>query len=145
MLTTVSLTKTISISAYDLIIIPVPKVKPPIKTPPRPKKLLEVNLPKLLPFHHGNSYIRNDGPIKLDLEHYDEPTEMPDIDNFDYNKDRDNSKEHPRYDYNDYGEDKIVGGFEVDINLYPYHVAYGSNCGGAIIDKKWIITAGHCG
>lgn len=44
-----------------------------------------------------------------------------------------------------YGEDKIVGGREVEINLYPYHVAYGTNCGAAIIDKKWAITAGHCG
>ncbi|CAB3242661.1 unnamed protein product [Arctia plantaginis] len=41
--------------------------------------------------------------------------------------------------------DKIVGGVEVDINLYPYHVAYGSNCGGAIIHERWVMTAGHCG
>lgn len=88
---------------------------------------------------------RKDDPIKLDIEDYDEPTEMPDIDNFDYNKDR---EEEPNrlYDYDsNYGEDKIVGGIEVDINLYPYHVAYGTNCGGAIVDRKWIITAGHCG
>lgn len=40
---------------------------------------------------------------------------------------------------------KIVGGVEVDINMYPYHVAYGSNCGGAIIHEKWVMTAAHCG
>lgn len=44
-----------------------------------------------------------------------------------------------------YAENKIVGGYDVEINLYPYHVGYGTNCGGAIIDNKWVITAGHCG
>ncbi|XP_037294455.1 trypsin 5G1-like, partial [Manduca sexta] len=81
---------------------------------------------------------------RLDIEHYDEPTDMPDIDNFDYGKDREDAKR--QYDYeSNYGDDKIVGGIEVDINLYPYHAAYGSNCGGAIIDKLWVVTAGHCG
>lgn len=86
--------------------------------------------------------------FKLDIEPYDEATDIADVDNFEYN-DRDISYKldipHKRNDDLLYGEDKIVGGFEVDINLYPYHVAYGSNCGGAIIDRKWVITAGHCG
>ncbi|KAL0859614.1 hypothetical protein ABMA27_010743, partial [Loxostege sticticalis] len=128
---------------YDLIIIPVPKTK---KTQTRTNsQILKFDLPKFLQF--AQSYHRNN---KLDIEHYDEPTEMPDIDNFNYNeqvgfKADEEPREHLEHEYNMYGEDKIVGGYEVDINLYPYHVAYGSNCGGAIIDKKWIITAGHCG
>ncbi|CAH2987171.1 unnamed protein product [Chilo suppressalis] len=70
---------------------------------------------------------------------------MPDIDNIDYN-DRSDMRDANYFSYdNNYGEDKIVGGIEVDINLYPYHVSYGTNCGGAIIDKKWVLTAGHCG
>lgn len=124
---------------------------------------------------------------RIDIENYDEPTEMPNIDNFDYNNDRngesmsreninidakrnnvirylalrsDTSKNSYKHesdgedeitdpltyeDEGNYGENKIVGGQEVDINLYPYHVAYGTNCGGAIIGRKWVITAGHCG
>ncbi|XP_052753013.1 trypsin-1-like [Galleria mellonella] len=132
---------------YDVIIIPVPKQP---NVPLRSKKVLEVSVPKRLLLKNP---FRKDDFYKLDIENYDAPTELPDIDNFDYTKDRD---EHPKrigdYDENSnemqksvYGEDKIVGGFEVDINLYPYHVAYGTNCGGAIIDKKWVITAGHCG
>lgn len=96
-----------------------------------------------------------DETLKLDLQPYDEATDFADIDSFDYNKDRDllpsdrdrdNSPQKLGEDFSgNSGEDKIVGGFEVDINLYPYHVAYGSNCGGAIIDRKWVLTAGHCG
>lgn len=94
-----------------------------------------------------------DETLKLDLQPYDEATDFADIDSFDYNKDRDlfpsdrdNSPQKLGEDVSvNSGEDKIVGGFEVDINLYPYHVAYGSNCGGAIIDRKWVLTAGHCG
>lgn len=41
--------------------------------------------------------------------------------------------------------DRIVGGTEVEISLYPYHVGYGTNCGGAIIDRKWVMSAAHCG
>lgn len=123
------------ISGYDLLVIPVPKG--------RIKKALE-----------GNAWQKNsrkDDDLKLDVEHYDEPTEMPDVDNFEYSVDRQlpNDRFFTRegddgLSYSQ-GDDKIVGGMEVDINLYPYHAAYGTNCGGAIIDKKWVLTAGHCG
>lgn len=84
---------------------------------------------------------------RLDIEAYDQPTEMPDIDNFDYGKERESERAGEIRDEleSNYGDDKIVGGVEVDINLYPYHVAYGTNCGGAIIDRRFILTAGHCG
>lgn len=123
------------ISEYDLLVIPVPKG--------RIKKALGENA------WQRNS--RKDDDLKLDVEHYDEPTEMPDVDNFEYSVDRQQQNDRlftregeDAYGYNQ-GDDKIVGGMEVDINLYPYHVAYGTNCGGAIIDKKWVLTAGHCG
>ncbi|XP_028158544.1 trypsin-1-like [Ostrinia furnacalis] len=129
--------------SYDLIIIPVPKAS---KHPTRSKKIIEVKLPTLIRYSQSQ---HRKGQNKLDIEQYEEPTELPDIDNFQY-KERDgyrgsDSTFHGYDMYSNYGEDKIVGGFEVDINLYPYHVAYGTNCGGAIIDKKWVITAGHCG
>lgn len=78
---------------------------------------------------------------RLDMEDYEEPTGNPDLDNFEY-KDRDESGQNQDLLY---GDDKIVGGVEVSINLYPYHALYGTNCGGAIIDSKWVLTAGHCG
>ncbi|CAH2099080.1 unnamed protein product [Euphydryas editha] len=105
-------------------------------------------------FNRWSTYrSKRDGTVKLDMQPYDEATDLADIDSFDYNKDRDlllsdrdNSPQRLYEEISGYsGEDKIVGGFEVDINLYPYHVAYGSNCGGAIIDRKWVLTAGHCG
>ncbi|KAL7305309.1 hypothetical protein TKK_0002440 [Trichogramma kaykai] len=43
---------------------------------------------------------------------------------------------------------RIYGGEEVVIETYPYQVSlqYGDKhmCGGSIIDKEWILTAGHC-
>ncbi|KAG7297132.1 hypothetical protein JYU34_020089 [Plutella xylostella] len=83
---------------------------------------------------------------RLDLELNDDIPETVDVDNFDYEragrslKDADDDDD----DLLDVGDDKIVGGFEVDINTYPYHVAYGNNCGGAILSEYWVATAGHC-
>lgn len=166
---------------YNIIIIPY-SIEPRTNQKPLPIK--------------SRSYKNHLQNSRIDIEMYDEPTELTDIDNFDDIKNRDSelrSKDsglnkndvirylvgrsapiksrfkhdtdneedtHEEdtnhrggeydmpmsYDYeSNYGENKIVGGQEVDINLYPYHVAYGTNCGGAIIDKKWVITAGHCG
>lgn len=70
-----------------------------------------------------------------------------DIDNFNYeNLRQDNARVEDSNEYvNNHGDDKIVGGVNVEISLYPYHAAYGSNCGGAVIARDWVITAGHCG
>lgn len=127
---------------YDLLVLSIPKVR----APKRPAEILRLPI-----VHKRDNNIEN--LLRIDVAHYDEPTELPDIDNFDYNKDRavhtkDLLVQSIHNDLNDdnlYGEDKIVGGFAVDINLYPYHASYGSNCGGAIIDKRWVFTAGHCG
>lgn len=95
--------------------------------------------------------VKDDKYYRIDIENYQDQKEVSDIDNFDYMRDRgDHSNDYENiYDAEQHDpigvEDKIVGGAEVDINLYPYHVAYGTNCGGAIIDKKWVMTAGHCG
>ncbi|KAL4712535.1 hypothetical protein ACJJTC_007551 [Scirpophaga incertulas] len=118
--------------SFDLLIIPMEK--PIIRT----KNIIQLTVPELADRYFENA----DVPLRLDIEQYDDPTEMPDIDNYDYNNDRSYRDD---LNLNNHGDDKIVGGFEVDINLYPYHVAYGTNCGGAIIDKKWVVTAGHCG
>uniref|UniRef100_D9HQ62 Vitamin K-dependent protein C n=1 Tax=Heliconius melpomene TaxID=34740 RepID=D9HQ62_HELME len=117
---------------YDIILLPVMKVHEPIKGI-RDVTLYKNRKPKQ--------------KYKLDIEHYNDATDVADVDNFDYNNPELAYKFGNQKIDDDllYGEDKIVGGFEVDINLYPYHVAYGSNCGGAIIDRKWVITAGHCG
>ncbi|CAG9569899.1 unnamed protein product [Danaus chrysippus] len=123
---------------YDLIIIPILK-EDGIKENRKP-----------WPFHRD--YKTN--YEKLDIGDYEEATEAFDIDSFGDTSSRldvsgltGSGPQRLGLDYplGNYEEDKIVGGFEVDINLYPYHVAYGTNCGGAIIDRKWIITAGHCG
>ncbi|XP_014358960.2 trypsin-7-like [Papilio machaon] len=126
-------------SQYDLIVIPIPKVTSKLK------KLLDYNSVRRPRNKNRKELYRNgDDFFKLDVEDYHAPTDIPDIDNFEFSGNRDGTK--PDYDMGmSYGDDKIVGGAEVDIDLYPYHAAYGTNCGGAIIDKKWVITAGHCG
>nr|XP_034836843.1 trypsin-7-like [Maniola hyperantus] len=126
----------VNLKKYDVIVIPIYNVPH------------SHNDPKIQARPRLNKFRSNNDLFRLDISHYDEATEMIDIDNFDYNNDRD-SEENQMLTIDQhlarYGEDRIVGGVEVDINLYPYHVAYGTNCGGAIIDKKWVLTAGHCG
>ena len=39
---------------------------------------------------------------------------------------------------------KIVGGYNVNIQDHPYQVRLNMGCGGAIINRNWIITAEHC-
>lgn len=49
---------------------------------------------------------------------------------------------------------KVIGGYDIDIKDIPYHVSIQikadadkprfSFCGGTILDKNLIITAGHC-
>ncbi|CAH2237357.1 jg12071 [Pararge aegeria aegeria] len=131
---------------YDLIVIPLYNVK---HSPHTDSNRIQ-QWPKL------NKLKRREDRFRIDIGHYDEATELIDIDSIDFNDDRRDvssdtgSEDKQQLNIVDnnlarYGDDKIVGGDEVDINLYPYHAAYGTNCGGAIIDKKWVITAGHCG
>ncbi|CAG5037531.1 unnamed protein product [Parnassius apollo] len=127
---------------YDVVVIPFSKISRAYQ------KILGYNAAKYERYQNRKEFDRFTNDLKkLDIQDYKEPTEMPDIDNFDYeNEKRDvNPKMGSDYDGLSNGDDKIVGGDEVDINLYPYHVAYGTNCGGAIIDRNWVITAGHCG
>lgn len=45
-------------------------------------------------------------------------------------------------------ESRIVGGVPVDIRSFPWQVSIQWRdrhfCGGSIIDRSWILTAGHC-
>ncbi|ENN82140.1 hypothetical protein YQE_00222, partial [Dendroctonus ponderosae] len=45
-------------------------------------------------------------------------------------------------------DSRIVGGFPVNIENYPYQVSleyvYSHICGGAIISNRWVLSAAHC-
>lgn len=56
------------------------------------------------------------------------------------------------YSYFSSGSSRIVGGEPASMGQFPHQVALflldpmGNTylCGGSIIDKNWVITAGHC-
>ncbi|XP_058837335.1 trypsin-7-like [Topomyia yanbarensis] len=46
-------------------------------------------------------------------------------------------------------DDRIIGGYEVDITDIPFQVSLdffflGHFCGGVVISRRWVLTAGHC-
>uniref|UniRef100_A0A2K5ZNJ1 trypsin n=1 Tax=Mandrillus leucophaeus TaxID=9568 RepID=A0A2K5ZNJ1_MANLE len=44
-------------------------------------------------------------------------------------------------------DDKIVGGYTCGKNSLPYQVSLNSGyhfCGGSLINKQWVVSAGHC-
>ncbi|KAJ2939469.1 hypothetical protein O0L34_g10900 [Tuta absoluta] len=137
----------VELEKYDLIIIPVPKGRIEKLAARYDNPWTSANRHQI-EFNHNERDLR-----KLDVEQYDAPTEVPDLDDFDFygngrntlRDDSDHFEENDNFDDDNLGNQRIVGGNEVDINFYPYHVGYGTNCGGAIIDKKYVLTAGHCG
>ncbi|KFB42844.1 trypsin [Anopheles sinensis] len=51
----------------------------------------------------------------------------------------------PRYAV---GGQRVVGGFEIDVSEAPYQVSLQyykrHNCGGSVLNSKWVLTAAHC-
>ncbi|XP_062532433.1 trypsin-1 [Bombyx mori] len=133
-----ALASAVDLENYDLIIIP-------WQPNPRPSlRALEKSLEDRFAKSFGEAISNSDyhaNHKRLDVEAFRPSPVSPEIDEYEtstVNPERD------EYDYGSFSGERIVGGTQVDINLYPYHVAYGDNCAGAIIDKKWVITAAHC-
>lgn len=44
-----------------------------------------------------------------------------------------------------YGQSRVTGGYEIDIEEAPWQVLLqGAGCGGSIVGEKWVLTAKHC-